>query len=97
VADFPGMMWRRTKEAPTYDWALTDFNHDIGGLSRSAMSAIGRWSKAIDDDAHLLAMAGIEFDRMELRRYQAEPLRMSLCVDGRIVREYTLTVKVDEG
>jgi len=95
TADFPAVMRIRVKDAPTYDhfdpgkhaaWARIDSGLDL--LS----NAMGKLSRAIDDDAQLLCMAGIELDRMRLQRYQADPLRTSLLVDGKVVREYTLRV-----
>lgn len=60
-----------------------------------ALSWLGRLSKTIDDDAQLLWLAGIAISRMELRTYQAEPERTSLLVDGKVVREYIFSLKVD--
>lgn len=100
MADFPAIWTPRTKTVKAYDWCdeewFAAFKATAADTSRPALEALGRWSRAIDDDAQLLLMAGIALDRMEVRTYQAEPLRWSMAVDGKVVREYTVKFAVHE-
>src|SRR5688572_24476368 len=61
------------------------------------MLAMGNLTRRLDADVHLLMLGGVDIARMELRSYQAEPLRRSLAVDGNVVRDYTFVMDEPRG
>jgi hypothetical protein len=92
----------RTKVAQPHPWVdRATMAEYMGALDKDAIDAIdairmlGRVSKVIDDDVQLLYLAGIALDRMEMRHYDADPLRHTLLVDRKVVREYVVTFTVD--
>jgi len=52
-------------------------------------------TRRIDDDIALLLLAGISFHRITLATYQDEPFKRSILVDGKSVRDYTITYKAE--
>lgn len=89
----------RTKPAKPHSWVdhaeLRRLHEAFAGDLDDSIAVFGRIAKAIDDDIQLLYLAGIAFDRMEMRHYQGDALRHTLMVDGKVVREYTVTFTVD--
>lgn len=48
--------------------------------------------RRLDEDIALLLLTGISFNRITIATYQDEPLKRSIMVDGKSVRDYKITL-----
>jgi hypothetical protein len=102
VTDFTlpaAVLLPRTKAVKAWTWVdhaeLRSMGEAFDANPVGSVAGLGLIAKAIDDDVQLLYLAGVALDRMELRHYQADALRHTLMVDGKVVREYRVTLTVD--